>query len=347
MKRLEVFSLDITYECNFRCRHCFNSSGEQGRRKEELSDEQIIEIFDVVKEYNPDTICICGGETLLRKDLLLQLGRNMKGTNIAYNLVSNGYLIDEDTAMELKKVGYHLVQISLDGFEENHEWLRNKVGAYQKAVNAIKLLKKVGLNVAVSCAPSKKNIGELAMLIEYCNELGVDYFRMQPMMSLGRAQNIDEKLLLVNNKEELLQIIYAAREKMMQNGSGMKIEWGDPIEHLFAIATDTMSLGSMSISAYGEIFVSPYLPIVIGNLKMHTLDEYLEANILENYNNNFIRKTAASVRNERELDINKINKKFPKIFCNNNIYIDYLDKDYLKISKEMERIFWGGINNDN
>ncbi len=70
-------------------------------------------------------------------------------------------------------------------------------------------------------------------------------------------------------------------EKMMQNGSGMKIEWGDPIEHLFAIATDTMPLGSMSISAYGEIFVSPYLPIVIGNLKMHTLDEYLEANILE------------------------------------------------------------------
>ncbi len=41
---------------------------------------------------------------------------------------------------------------------------------------------------------------------------GVDYFRMQPMMSLGRAQNIDEKLLLQNNKEELLQIIYAARE---------------------------------------------------------------------------------------------------------------------------------------
>ena len=27
-ERLKVVSLDITYKCNFRCRHCYNSSGE-------------------------------------------------------------------------------------------------------------------------------------------------------------------------------------------------------------------------------------------------------------------------------------------------------------------------------
>ena len=35
-ERLKVVSLDITYKCNFRCRHCYNSSGEHNFNNKEL-----------------------------------------------------------------------------------------------------------------------------------------------------------------------------------------------------------------------------------------------------------------------------------------------------------------------
>ena len=35
-----MVSIDITYTCNFSCRHCFNGSGEHDFR-EELSDEML------------------------------------------------------------------------------------------------------------------------------------------------------------------------------------------------------------------------------------------------------------------------------------------------------------------
>lgn len=38
--RIKSASIDVTYKCNFRCLHCFNSSGEHCFEKEELSEEK-------------------------------------------------------------------------------------------------------------------------------------------------------------------------------------------------------------------------------------------------------------------------------------------------------------------
>lgn len=43
MKTLNSVSFDITYKCNYRCKHCFNSSGNRPRNLE-LTDEQVRKI---------------------------------------------------------------------------------------------------------------------------------------------------------------------------------------------------------------------------------------------------------------------------------------------------------------
>ena len=51
-ERLKVVSLDITYKCNFRCRHCYNSSGEHNFNNKELSDIEAFVIMIYPKNHN-------------------------------------------------------------------------------------------------------------------------------------------------------------------------------------------------------------------------------------------------------------------------------------------------------
>lgn len=89
-------AIDITNKCNFRCLHCFNHSGEQ-KRETEMTDDEIINLFNDIIDYQPDAICICGGEPLLRVDLIYKLCELVASKNdiINLNMVSNGFLFNE------------------------------------------------------------------------------------------------------------------------------------------------------------------------------------------------------------------------------------------------------------
>ena len=65
-------ALDITNKCNLRCLHCFNNSGENDVVANELSDNEVLELVDSICQMHPFSFCFCGGETLLRKDLVIE-----------------------------------------------------------------------------------------------------------------------------------------------------------------------------------------------------------------------------------------------------------------------------------
>ncbi|HAP8311614.1 TPA: radical SAM protein [Enterococcus faecium] len=61
-------SIDVTYKCNFRCKHCYNASGgDNCFMDNELTDDELLELTKDICNLKPYNICFCGGETLLRK----------------------------------------------------------------------------------------------------------------------------------------------------------------------------------------------------------------------------------------------------------------------------------------
>ncbi len=327
-ERLKVVSLDITYKCNFRCRHCYNSSGEHNLCNKELSDEEMVVLVKGIAEYNPDSVCICGGETLLRKELVYEIGNILKKCDCSYNIVTNGYLMTDEIAKNLKKSGYSLVQVSIDGLKENYEWLRGVEGGFEKAVEAVKCVKRAGLMAAVSCVPLSRNVDDVGIIIEMCDELGVEAFRMQPLMQLGRAEGINKEFVIQDGYVQIIDTIQKYRSILRDKKSQLQLEWGDPIEHLITIGNGNTALGSLHLSAYGEILVSPYIPLSIGSIKKHTFNEYLEANLLDNYNTGLIRKIVSLVQDEQSLDVHEIDSNLPAIFTGQNFELDYLDARY-------------------
>lgn len=333
MKKLKSASVDITYDCNFRCLHCFNSSGEQGIKRPYLTDEEIVTVVKQIAELEPDSICMCGGETMLRKDVIykvLDARNNGEMKKVAINCVSNGFLINEEVAKTLGEKKIDHVQISLDGAsKETHEWLRNMPGSFDKAINAIKLLVAQGILVGVAFTPTKKNIHELSDAIALADSLGVRRFRVQPTMSLGRANKYLKDYML--DDAGYMKVKYVLDQNRKKYKRADFIEWGDPIDHLhIGQYLDTI----VAIGAYGDIVPSPYLPISVGNIKKHSFPEYLEKGVLKVWlENEFLNAAGQRLQDFAHMDTKEMG--LPSIFTEEYITMDVCDENYKEYTKEL------------
>lgn len=270
-----MVAFDITNRCNLKCVHCFNHSGEND--EDVLSHEDRLNIVNQIIELKPYLVCICGGETTCCNDLfeiIEKLAENIP----TVNMVSNGYLIDENVVKKLKKANITNVQISLDGINSiQHDTFRGKMGSFDKAVNAIKLLRQENIPVLTSLVPNKLNYLDAYEYFKMCSELGVNSARCMPFLPMGRGGSIGDNLIL-NNEEYFL--FKRLLNKAVKDFPNMNIEWGDPIDHMYRQpenANHGMDSYCMEIKSNGDIGVSAYFPIYVGNCLKHTLKEYWDA----------------------------------------------------------------------
>lgn len=314
-------SLDVTRRCNLRCRHCFNYSGE-GYVPFELDDDTLLSVCHQIRELPIESVCLCGGEPLIRKDLVLQMVSVLSQSQITVNMTTNGMLMTDDIAMKLKSAGIGNVQISVDGVGESHNWLRNNSDAFGAAISAIKTLVECGIDVGVACTPSKRNINEIPELMNLLDSLGVSIFRMQPLMALGRAKSLEGSYL---SQEDYTRLSLALSKDSSEKRYKMTLEWGDPTQHLYYLASGRCSK-LISINSQGEILLSPYLPISFGNISRHSLDEYLDHGLRTITVNNpefgrFLVSFSKTILNP------KVTSDLPELYRGDMIQMDIIDDD--------------------
>ena len=110
-----------------------------------------------------------------------------------WGIVSNGLLLNRTRLDSLLAAGMHSITISLDGFEEAHNWLRGNRRSFEGAVNAIAMLaeeKEIVWDV-VTCV-NQKNLKDLMLLKDFLIELGVKNWRIFTIFPVGRAAETPE-----------------------------------------------------------------------------------------------------------------------------------------------------------
>ena len=106
--------IDVTNKCTLRCLHCFNSSGGlKNQRMDEMSDEELERMAYDVIDCRPVSICMCGGEPLLRKESIYKIANYSKNTCVDVNMVTNGELMTKEIAKKLWQSG-----ISIDAIND-------------------------------------------------------------------------------------------------------------------------------------------------------------------------------------------------------------------------------------
>jgi MoaA/NifB/PqqE/SkfB family radical SAM enzyme len=317
-------SLDITNRCNFRCLHCYNRSGENPIVADELSDRELINFANDVATFHLYNFCFCGGEPLLRKDLMCTMAKILAASGSMISFVSNGSLMTPDTARDFLASGISRAQVSLDGARaETYERLRGVKGSFDKAVAAIKILRDAGFkDISVAFCPTSFNCSELEETAALAGSLGVNEFRVQPLMLLGRTkQHLQE---IVPSPQQYREVVRMIEKLRHTYGQAMTIEWGDPVDHLIRFSSLLEHCSTfVNIKANGAIEVSPYLPITVGNVRNHKLSEYWNKGLARMWEIKEVNKLAQRVSSVE--DMGKKDLDVPDVWYEKDIALDLID----------------------
>jgi radical SAM enzyme (rSAM/lipoprotein system) len=159
-------------------------------------------------------IIFTGGEALLRDDLE-EVGLELYRREYPWGLVTNGFLLDEKRLESLLASGMHSITVSLDGFEEHHNWIRRHPQSFEKAEAAIKLLarQKDLLWDVVTCV-NPRSYPHLREFRDYLVSLGVPAWRLFSIFPMGRAAHDPELQLSDEQFRGILDFIEGERSKV-------------------------------------------------------------------------------------------------------------------------------------
>ncbi len=111
--------LAVTDRCNLRCMYCMPEQGlDWVPRNQLLSFEEIMRVLRISSKLGITKLRITGGEPFLRKDIM-DLFRSISSEELfeTVTLTTNGTRTAEHLP-ELKRLGIHSVNLSLDTFDE-------------------------------------------------------------------------------------------------------------------------------------------------------------------------------------------------------------------------------------
>lgn len=207
--RLRHLFLELTLRCNEHCLHCGSNCGDV--HSEELTVAQYRRFLDEIKaDFGTDDkmLCITGGEPLLRRDFP-EIMSYAKESGFHWGMTSNATLIDDSTARMLRDCGMDTISVSIDGLKESHDWFRRSPGGWDKAMQGIESLLRVGgfKHIQATTVVTHKNIGELDELFSIFDKMDIDSWRVINIEPMGRAKQFPELLLTKEDYRILFEFI--------------------------------------------------------------------------------------------------------------------------------------------
>jgi radical SAM protein with 4Fe4S-binding SPASM domain len=238
---------EITGLCNLSCEHCLSSAGEP--LSNELSTEEAMKLLDYLEAMKVFNINLSGGEPLMRPDIF-DIIDYASQKRISIDLLTNGALITEKVLNRLEDSNIFNVQVSIDGIEETHDRFRGRKGTYERAINAIKLLKDAKFNVSISSTVTKQNMSEIPRIIDMAIDLGLPSFKTTFFMPTGRGKGNIDRLVLTH--QDAKDFTYMMIEKKKEVGN--KITIASATEYPWLIkGLDKKSLESMKLDDSSKI----------------------------------------------------------------------------------------------
>ena len=129
-------------------------------------------------------------------------------------MVSNGYLYNREKHISLLNSGLGALTFSLDGLEENHNWMRNSYDSFSKVDTAINLaVSSSRLNFDIVTCMNKRNINELPSIYSYLVKKKVRAWRLFTITPIGRAKKNPDLILEDLQFKELLDFISHKRKE--------------------------------------------------------------------------------------------------------------------------------------
>ncbi len=184
-ERRPVVVWNITRRCNLRCVHCYSDSDNQ-RYPGELTWDEMVRVVDDLADFGVPVLLLSGGEPTIHPRFL-DLSRYARAKGLRLTLSTNGTLIDEEMAAQLKELGYGYVGISLDGIGETHDRFRGRFGTFDKVMRAIRACRSIEQKVGLRLTLTSHTIEQIDPLLDLVEKEGIDRVCFYHLVYSGRG----------------------------------------------------------------------------------------------------------------------------------------------------------------
>ncbi len=265
----------ITNRCNLHCLHC------RGMGKEELDKETLLRVAEEIPLLKPAWVIVEGGEPLLRRELFDVL-EIIRRKSIRVHLITNGMLLDRDTAQRLADLDVNLM-ISVDGADSaSYETIR-RGASFEKLKESVAVAGECGILDSCPVTIGKHNRGQIGGLFEFVSALGfrkITFLGLKPCRDYGRY---------VLSGREYEEVFYSIVENQRKYGIDVFVD--EPffkpflMEHNIAYSAagedgirvpDTSGCifgGYAFIETNGDVKPCTFAPVAMGNVNEKSLVE--------------------------------------------------------------------------
>lgn len=285
-------TIDVTTKCNLRCKHC-----RTNEIVHELSLDEIKTIVKKCKEFKPRGVFISGGEPLTRNDIVDVIKETKKLAPITI-LNTNSLLLTEEKLQELIDAGLNYIQVSLDGIEKYHDFIRGK-GTYKKTIEKLKLISKYSdkIKLHISSVVSSINIDgmeELVYQILDVEQIKVQIFgfkrfvpsnELKELGALGKdgLKELYDKLGKLNRKYKNKTTIVS--DMPMKNIFQEKRVYEIMDKYNLNCVGCSAGINGISIRNDGTVTPCTLLYISCGNILKESLEDILNNDIMKKIKN--------------------------------------------------------------
>ncbi|WP_375779137.1 radical SAM protein [Bradyrhizobium sp. ma5] len=289
----EHLRICVSFYCNLYCKHCYvpKERRTQYRRFFEpfqLSIDEMTNFIDLlVDEYCLRMVSVTGGEPLLEivfpRTAAVMAHANKRGLHVQLYTGGLGQVPIHEVVSIFEDPGKLSFQFSFDGAKpDTVDRLRGKAGVYESALRQIAEAVNCGASVHARMTANRHNIGEAQDVYRLLSSIGVDCFRIKPILASGAAlDNEDAFLGTAAEIRDLQEALIAMAAK-----SSARLELSPPIfvdtkELRPNVKFNECSCGitSVYLSANGDLYPCPYVigdpdshKFLIGNIRAPKFD---------------------------------------------------------------------------
>lgn len=197
-----ILSHLITNRCNLNCLMCLWKE-EPDAKTNELSTEQVIQLYREAKDCGFLGVVIWGGEPLLRRDLGHIL-KEAKGIGLKTSIITSAYFLPDRYGEVASYL--HTLLVSIDAPDESNDRIRGRKGSFKRALQGIERVRSEfpQTEVLLISVVSRLNKDRIEDLIRFSHAMGIPItFQSMNCEDYGFVEReINVADLMLSRKEE-------------------------------------------------------------------------------------------------------------------------------------------------
>jgi hopanoid biosynthesis associated radical SAM protein HpnH len=190
-----VMMLEPLWTCNLACIGC-SVERHTGKLEDRVPVERCLE---AAEECDAPLVSVCGGEPTVYPELRELIDGLIEQKRHVY-LCTNALLMEKRVWGKIEPHKRLSINVHLDGLKETHDYVTDREGVFEKAIEGIKGSLERGFHTITNTTVYKEtDIGEVRELFDLLSEIGVDGMLLSPGY---QYESVDRDVFLTQEDTE-------------------------------------------------------------------------------------------------------------------------------------------------